>query len=67
MALEPTDFLQQTENLKSIDVWLRKHHEEVDLIVLDSAVALYRVDDMKSYKFNKELRRQIQLLVQSCP
>jgi DNA repair protein RadB len=34
----------------------------VDLIVLDSAVALYRVDDMKSYKLSKELRKQIQLL-----
>ena len=62
MVLEPTDFLQQTENLRSIDVWLRKHHEEVDLIILDSAVALYRVDDMKSYKLSKELRKQIQLL-----
>lgn len=62
MVFEPTDFLQQTENLRSIDVWLRKHHEEVDLIILDSAVALYRVDDMKSYKLSKELRKQIQLL-----
>jgi DNA repair protein RadB len=62
MVLEPTDFLQQTENIRSIDVWLRKHHEEVDLIILDSAVALYRVDDMKSYKLSKELRKQIQLL-----
>lgn len=62
MVLEPTDFLQQTENLRSIDVWLRKHHSEVDLIILDSAVALYRVDDMKSYKLSKELRKQIQLL-----
>lgn len=62
MVLEPTDFLQQTENLRSIDVWLRKHHDEVDLIILDSAVALYRVDDMKSYKLSKELRKQIQLL-----
>ncbi len=62
MVFEPTDFLQQTENLRSIDVWLRKHHKDVDLIVLDSAVALYRVDDMKSYKLSKELRKQIQLL-----
>ena len=62
MVFEPTDFLEQTENLRSIDVWLRKHHDEVDLVVLDSAVALYRVDDMKSYKLSKELRKQIQLL-----
>ena len=34
----------------------------MDLIILDSAVALYRVDDMKSYKLSKELRKQIQSL-----
>lgn len=62
IVFEPTDFLQQSENLRSIDVWIRKHSEEVDLIVLDSAVALYRVDDMKSYKLSKELRKQIQSL-----
>ena len=62
IVFEPTDFLEQTETLRSIDVWIRKHHEEVDLIVLDSAVALYRVDDMKSYKLSKELRKQVQLL-----
>ena len=62
MVFEPTDFVQQGENLRSIDVWLRKHSQEVDLIILDSAVALYRVDDMKSYKLSKELRKQIQLL-----
>ena len=62
IVLEPTNFLEQTENLRSINVWLRKHHEEVDLIILDSAVALYRVDDMKSYKLSKELRKQIQAL-----
>ena len=62
IVFEPTNFIEQTENLRSIDMWLRKHHEEVDLIVLDSAVALYRVDDMKSYKLSKELRKQIQLL-----
>ena len=62
IVLEPTNFLEQTENLRSINVWLRKHHEDVDLIILDSAVALYRVDDMKSYKLSKELRKQIQSL-----
>lgn len=62
IVLEPANFLEQTENLRSINVWLRKHHEDVDLIILDSAVALYRVDDMKSYKLSKELRKQIQSL-----
>lgn len=62
IVFEPTNFLEQTENLRAIDLWLRRNHEDVDLIVLDSAVALYRVDDMKSYKLSKELRKQIQLL-----
>jgi len=62
IVLEPANFLEQTENLRAVDFWLRKHHEEVDLVILDSAVALYRVDDMKSYKLSKELRKQIQLL-----
>ena len=55
IVFEPTSFIEQNENLRSIDVWLRKNHDEVDLLVLDSAVALYRVDDMKSAKLNKEL------------
>ena len=59
MVFEPTNFLEQTENLRAIDLWLRKNHEDVELIVLDSAVALYRVDDMKSYKLSKELSNHV--------
>ncbi len=62
IVFEPTSFLEQNENLRAIDVWLRKNHDEVDLIVLDSAVALYRVDDMKSSKLNKELGKQMGVL-----
>ena len=62
IVFEPTSFQEQNDNLKSIDFWLRKNHADVDLIVLDSAVALYRVDDMKSSKLNKELGRQMGLL-----
>ena len=62
IVFEPTSFLEQNENLRSIDVWLRKNHEDVDLLVLDSAVALYRVDDMKSSKLNKELGKQMGVL-----
>lgn len=62
IVFEPTTFLEQNDNLRSIDVWLRKNHEEVDLLVLDSAVALYRVDDMKSAKLNKELGKQMGIL-----
>ena len=62
MVFEPTSFLEQNDNLKSIDLWIRKNHEDVDLLVLDSAVALYRVDDMKSSKLNKELGKQMGIL-----
>jgi DNA repair protein RadB len=62
IVFEPTNFLEQNENLRSIDIWLRKNHNDVDLIILDSAVALYRVDDMKPSKLNKELGKQMGLL-----
>ena len=62
IVFEPTNFLEQNDNLTAIEVWLRKNHSDVDLIVLDSAVALYRVDDMKSSKLNKELGKQMGIL-----
>ncbi len=62
IVFEPTSFLEQNDNLKAIDAWLRKNGEGVDLLVLDSAVALYRVDDMKSSKLNKELGKQMGIL-----
>lgn len=62
IVFEPTNFLEQNDNLKAIEVWLRKNHSDVDLLILDSAVALYRVDDMKSSKLNKELGKQMGIL-----
>ena len=62
IVFEPTNFQEQDDNLKAIEVWLRKNHDDVDLIVLDSAVALYRVDDMKSSKLNKEMGKQMGIL-----
>ncbi len=62
IVFEPTNFLEQNDNIKAIEIWLRKNHDSVDLIVLDSAVALYRVDDMKSSKLNKELGKQMGML-----
>ena len=62
IVFEPTNFLEQNDNLKAIEVWLRKNNDDVDLLVLDSAVALYRVDDMKSSKLNKELGKQMGIL-----
>ena len=62
IVFEPTNFLEQNDTIKSIDVWLRKNHDDVDLIIVDSAVALYRVDDMNSSRLNKELGKQMGIL-----
>lgn len=62
IVFEPTNFLEQNDNLKAIEVWFRKNHNDADLLILDSAVALYRVDDMKSSKLNKELGKQMGIL-----
>ena len=62
IVFEPTTFQEQNDKLRSIEIWLRRNHDDVDLIVLDSAVALYRVDDMKSAQLNKELGKQMGLL-----
>ena len=62
IVFEPTTFQEQNDKLRSIEIWLRRNHDDVDLLVLDSAVALYRVDDMKSAKLNKELGKQMGLL-----
>ena len=47
---------------RQIELWIRKHHDDVDLCVLDSAVALYRVNDMKASRLNKELVKQMVIL-----
>ena len=62
MVFEPTSFQEQNDNINAIELWLRSNHEYVDLLILDSAVALYRVDDMKSSKLNRELGKQMGVL-----
>ena len=62
MVFEPTTFQEQGDNIGAIELWLRKNHADTDILILDSAVALYRVDDMKSSKLNKELGKQMGLL-----
>ena len=56
------DFPKIVNNIIVFEVLIRKHHDDVDLCVLDSAVALYRVDDMKSSRLNKELGKQMGIL-----
>ncbi|MCC7553044.1 MAG: DNA repair and recombination protein RadB [Methanobacteriaceae archaeon] len=62
IVFEPTSFSKQIDDLKAIEAWLIGNNEEIDLIILDSAVALYRVDDGKSPILNKDLGKQMGLL-----
>ena len=62
IVFEPTTFSKQIDDLKAIEAWLIGNHDEIDLIILDSAVALYRVDDGKSPILNKDLGKQMGLL-----
>lgn len=62
IVFEPTSFSKQIEDLKTIEAWLIGNNEDIDLIILDSAVALYRVDDGKSPILNKDLGKQMGLL-----
>ncbi|MCL2157645.1 MAG: DNA repair and recombination protein RadB [Methanobrevibacter sp.] len=62
VVFEPSSFKEQGDDLKTIESWLKSAREEIDLIVLDSAVALYRLNDKNSSTLNKELGKQMGLL-----
>ncbi len=48
LVLEPNTFYDQYEDLKLVDSMISSKVHDVDLIVLDSAVALYRVEENKN-------------------
>lgn len=48
LVLEPTNFTEQFEDLKMVESMLSSKVHDIDLVVLDSAVALYRVEDNKN-------------------
>ncbi|MDR1722303.1 MAG: AAA family ATPase, partial [Methanobrevibacter sp.] len=50
IVFEPHSFAEQEDDLKTAVSLLSTSHDDIDLIVLDSAVALYRLDDSKSSK-----------------
>lgn len=62
IVLEPTTFDEQNNNLRALDAWIPNNYEDIDVIILDSAVALYRVEDRQSSKLNKDFSRQVQNL-----
>lgn len=62
IVFQPSSFQEQEADIKTIESWLASNSNEVELIILDSAVSLYRVTDMNSSRLNKELGAQIALL-----
>ncbi|KZX10294.1 DNA repair and recombination protein RadB [Methanobrevibacter filiformis] len=60
---EPHSFNQQEDDLNSVITWLKNNGgEDIDLIVLDSAVALYRLNENKASILNKIMGKQMGLL-----
>jgi DNA repair protein RadB len=62
IVFEPHSFYEQEKDLKTVKTLLTSKADEIDLIVLDSAVALYRLNESKSPILNKELGKQMGLL-----
>lgn len=62
IIFEPNSLEEQTEDLKKVESWLSSNVDDVDLIILDSAVALYRLNEGKSKALNKELGVQMWIL-----
>jgi DNA repair protein RadB len=62
LIFEPKTFQEQDEVLKKIENLLESGKEEVDLVILDSAVALYRLKDGDLTQVNRELGKQMGLL-----
>jgi DNA repair protein RadB len=62
IVMEPTTFKEQNEALQKIETSLKSEANNIDLIVLDSAVALYRLKDGGQTEINRELGKQMGLL-----
>ena len=60
IVFEPTSFKEQEEDLGLIESWISSNSAEVELIILDSAVALFRVEEDKSK--SHFLGKQMQML-----
>ena len=62
IVLEPTTFEEQDEAIKRIEYSIKSGEEKIDLIILDSAVALYRLKEGGQTEINRELGKQMGLL-----
>lgn len=62
IVLEPTTFGEQDDAIKRIEYSLKSGEDKIDLVVLDSAVALYRLKEGGQTEINRELGKQMGLL-----
>lgn len=62
IVIEPTTFKEQNEALQKIESSLENGTDNIELVVLDSAVALYRLKDGGQTEINRELGKQMGLL-----
>ncbi len=62
IVFEPTTFQEQDEALKRVENSLKSGEDKIDLIILDSAVALYRLKEGGQTEINRELGKQMGLL-----
>jgi DNA repair protein RadB len=62
IVFEPSTFSEQDQVLKKIEEMFQSG-KKADLLVLDSAVALYRVKEGDSFSLNQELGKQMGLLL----
>ena len=62
IVLEPTTFEEQDDAIKRIEYSLKSGEDKIDLIILDSAVALYRLKEGGQTEINRELGKQMGLL-----
>ncbi len=61
-VFEPTTFQEQTYALKKILSLIESKSEKIDLLILDSAVALYRLEDASNTAINRELGNNMAIL-----
>lgn len=62
LIFEPKTFQEQDEVLKKVENLLDSGREKVELVILDSAVALYRLKEGDLTQINRELGKQMALL-----
>ncbi len=62
MILEPKTFQEQDQALKNVENLMESRREKIELVILDSAVALYRLKEGDLSQINKELGKQMGLL-----